>query len=44
MTPHPLLRLACFASELCVRQSAAASEKVVELYKREDDIPEDGAE
>lgn len=26
------------------RQSAAASEKVVELYKREDDIPEDGAE
>jgi hypothetical protein len=43
MTPHPLLRLACFESELCVRQSAAASEKVVELYKREDDIPE-GAE
>jgi hypothetical protein len=43
MTPHPLLRLACFASELCAAVSGGFR-KVVELYKREDDIPEDGAE
>ena len=36
--------LGMFRIRTLTRQSAAASQKVVELYKREDDIPEDGAE